>query len=387
MTITGGVARYTVRLTDAPGASPILPNTAYVIYMRPYQVFSAPGTGATMLAFMPNYVIVTTPDDIYRPTPYPTTPVLFPVENYITDQSVGVHWRMHERLGFELFIAERLSYYPTGGTLIEIPMGTREAVVAALEDVYTPLRIAYVAGEQHFHLRVDDLFPGTAYYVWARAIALDAYGMPTGPWSYWSNPVNMRTLDISPPPPPVIAPAPETTMNLFNRLNDTEYSATDPYALHILLTRIFSDFNRGLPREDGGNFVLYFRTADTSTPVEWQPFTFDSILSGDVPGVSQETQNLLASLVSEHGAINVVHGWFNWNGAWGDGYPNPMTGVRLALFNDIGIDIVAWDDGRAVTWSPSTEFQFAPREDGGNFVLYFRRRPSGGVPANIDARA
>jgi hypothetical protein len=111
-----------------------------------------------------------------------------------------------------------------------------------------------VGGEyvEYYFLRIDGLFPGTTYYVWARAFGLDEAGEIATPPSQPSNPVDMRTLDIAPPRPPSIAPAPTSLLNVYNRLNDTNYSNNEPHALNILLTRIFSDYERGTERAEAG---------------------------------------------------------------------------------------------------------------------------------------
>jgi hypothetical protein len=182
--------------------------------------------------------------------------VLHPVNEFITDQSVGVRWRVQDSTGFMLHMSERMADYPNQGQLLAPPLLTSADIEAALEDPDIPLEIRVVIVDgmevEYYFLRIEELFPDTNYYVWARAVGLYPDGTVATQPSQPSNPVDMRTLDISPPRPPSIAPAPTSLLNVYNRLNETEYSGSEPHALNILLTRIFADYEMGTPRADGG---------------------------------------------------------------------------------------------------------------------------------------
>lgn len=244
-TVTEGVARFNVVSAHAPGGA-LRENTTYIVFIRPYRIF--PG-GTRMTALYPSFVIGSTPSEVDRPVATPTTPVLHPVPEFITDHSVGVRWRVQSDMGFELVIAERLGEYPDGGRFVDPCLMSQECIDTALADTDIMFEIRDVGGVPYYHLRIEGLFPATTYYVWARATALDSEGNAVGDSSQWSNPVDMRTLDIQPPPPPGLAPAGSAQLDLFNRLNNTQHSVNDPHALHLILTRILRD---NTPREDAG---------------------------------------------------------------------------------------------------------------------------------------
>jgi hypothetical protein len=245
---SGGSGAFNVTQVHAPAAGGLQENTAYVIFIRTYEIT----TEGIKISYFPNFVIGNTISNVVRPIPDPTTPVLHPVPEFISDQSIGVRWRVQADTGFELYIAERMAEHPAGGYLLPPPLTTQAEIDAALADPNIPFDIRDVNGVPYYHLRIDNLFPGTTYYVWARAFGLNPDGEVATPPSQPSNPVDMRTLDISPPRPPSIAPAPTSLLNVYNRLNDTNFSRSEPDALNILLTRIFSDYDMGTPRADDG---------------------------------------------------------------------------------------------------------------------------------------
>ena len=133
---------------------------------------------------------------------------------------------------------------------------------------------------------------------------------------------------------------------------------------------------------DGMGFRIRVSTTDaqnftvTSVVIEsvddiWRRFNIGAVANGAVPGVSHDTIDRIWALVSEHGYF-WYQSWFNWDSAW------ETSGVRAALYAEIGIDIQAWDYGWAVTWSDSDDFQFQQRYyDGvpqGRDITHFRIR-------------
>ena len=263
-TIEDGVARFNITNAHAPNPGGLRPNTAYVIFIRTYEITPA----GVKISYFPNFVMGNTQTEIYRPIPDPTTPVLFPVHDLVTDQTIGVRWRVQDSMGFRLRIAERLAEHPGGGVVLTPPLLTQADIDAALADPDVPLWIDYVrvrvGGTQtapiydevpFYFLRIDGLFPGTLYHVWATAYALNEEGMVASPPSQPSNPVDLRTLDITPPRPPGLSPAPTALLDVYNRLNDARYNSQEPNALNLLLTRIIADYQLGTERSDTGTAV------------------------------------------------------------------------------------------------------------------------------------
>ncbi|MDR0271735.1 MAG: hypothetical protein LBI27_00245 [Clostridiales bacterium] len=251
-TIAAGMGSYTVSSAHAPNRGALRPNKNYVIFIRPYEMTSE----GLKVSYYPTFVVGGTVTHGIRPIPDPTTPVLFPVEEFITDSSIGVRWRVQDNVGFELDLSERMPEYPNSGFLLPPPLTTQAEIDEALNDPDIPFEIRTMVQNgvevPFYFLRIDGLFPDTTYYVWAYAYGLDENGeVATNP-SQPSNPVDMRTLDILPPRPPSIAPAPSSLLNIYNRLNDTEYKADEPTALNILLTRIFADMETGAERAESG---------------------------------------------------------------------------------------------------------------------------------------
>ena len=224
-------------------------NTSYVIFVRPYTTIGA----NTLRAAFPTFVIGTTVDDPYRPVPDPTTPVLHEVPEYTRRDRVAVRWRVQSDMIYELRISHFFTDYYSGGTVIPISFENITDALAGqnveLEEPRAVLFVREVNGVPYFHLRIYERFPGTLYYVWARAIGVDSQGNVATPPSLPSNPVDIRTLDIEPPPPPrSFARAPQNLLNTFNRYNDTEYESDEPYAMTLSWMRILADL-----RDDDGN--------------------------------------------------------------------------------------------------------------------------------------
>ncbi|MCL1845620.1 MAG: hypothetical protein FWF77_06935 [Defluviitaleaceae bacterium] len=224
-------------------------NTPYIIFVRPYVTIG----GRQIRAAYPTFVVGTTVDDPYRPVPDPTTPVLIPVPEYTRRDRVAVRWRVQSDMIYELRISHFFSDYPDRG--ISIPLSFEDVTnvldgrTVELEEPRAIFFMREVEGIPYFFLRIYERFPGTQYYIWARAASVDAVGAVSSEWSQWSNPVDIRTNDIEPPPPPrSFARAPQGLLNTFNRYNDTEYQSDEPYALTLSWMRILADL-----RDDDGN--------------------------------------------------------------------------------------------------------------------------------------
>jgi peptidoglycan hydrolase-like protein with peptidoglycan-binding domain len=249
--VINGVVHYTVRRTENPGGG-IEDNTAYVIYVMPYEVFQH-GSGRQWIAYLPSYVIVTTPDDRDREVAPPTVPVLHPYlgERFTTRTSVGVRWRVQGRVcpdtGLPIDIFTDLHWseswldHPDGGTTVYW-----EDIAEAILDRNDPSRIApYPNPDSPLYIfyRIPGLFVDTMHFVWATAFNADGVEAPAP-----SNPANIRTLNIEPPlPPRALGRASDALLTTFNRVNGTEYNNRDAEALHISFLRGWDDLDSSIP--------------------------------------------------------------------------------------------------------------------------------------------
>ncbi|MCL2840518.1 MAG: hypothetical protein FWE05_07055 [Defluviitaleaceae bacterium] len=224
-----GIMRH--RFTNMIAAGAIQPNTTYVVLMRPVE-----SRNYGLHAFYPSYTIITTPDDSEAATPTPTTPVLFPHVPIGMDH-ITVRWRRQSGIQYELRWSENLSDYPTGGTLIAWEDIEGEYVLYP-----DPTAGPFMA------LTIDGLFLDTRHYVWARAVNADDVT------SGWSNPVDMRTLDISPPAPPItLGLAGQNLLDRYNRENDGEYRSVEAEAITVSWSRIIADMRNGDEKATGGS--------------------------------------------------------------------------------------------------------------------------------------
>ncbi|MCL2356222.1 MAG: hypothetical protein FWC70_03535 [Defluviitaleaceae bacterium] len=243
--VENGVAGFTV--------TGLAENTPYIIFMRPYVTIG----GRQIRAAYPTFVVGTTV--ITRPPviPDPTTPVLIEVPRYTRRDRLGVKWRVQADMIYNIHLSHFFTDYPqggraSGGTVIPLSYEDIQAALdgetVTLEDPRAVLNVQMVDGTRYFHLRVYERFPGTVYHIWAYAMGVDSEGnVATNP-SHPSNPVDIRTLDIEPPPPPrSFSRAPQNLLTIFNRYNDTEYEADEPYAMTLSWMRIIADL-----RDDDG---------------------------------------------------------------------------------------------------------------------------------------
>ena len=243
MEVTNNVARFDVTSFHSPNVGTLRPNTSYVIFIRSYQEFP---NGERRVSFYPAYVIGTTPPDIEEQIPTPTTPILFPVPEFTTRRNIGVRWRVQDSMIYEIRWSEFMRDYTDGGTLI-----TWEEIQEAFDDEDNPSGIRLVNGVPYYFLRIDYLFPYTLHHVWARAIGVDSSGTIQGDSSQWSNPVDIRTLDIEPPAPPRnLNRANFGLVDFYNRMNETTYDNREPNSLMISFMRIFADLHLETERDD-----------------------------------------------------------------------------------------------------------------------------------------
>jgi hypothetical protein len=227
------------------------PNTAYIVFFQPY---TTDNVGVQRLSFRPNYVIVTVPDIFDPSVPRPTTPVLFPGDP-ATDSTVSVRWRLQggdnpnpqTQMRFELRWSESILAHPNNTGFVHLSWDDMTALWQSSTNPDGQKRFVNTGGNQYHHFTIENLFPDTAHYVWIRAYNADNI------FSGWSNPIDIRTREITIPHPPGLGLVNRSHLNAHNLANDTDYAPIEPNAIFLLLTRTISDYRLfNLPRAAGG---------------------------------------------------------------------------------------------------------------------------------------
>jgi hypothetical protein len=240
------------------GGTTIQPNTTYVIFVLPIDIF-LPGRQEGWDAFMPNFIIVTTPDYIEQVPPVPTVPILHAVHELTTRSSVVVRWALiggvtdeawpvPTGMRWQLHWSETWLDHPdasggatSGGTLI-----TWEEIMEKLRD---PENLNSRIYDGYIFIEIPGLFVDTPHYIWGYAMQALPGTLTSAP----SNPVAIRTLPLAPPAMPrSLMPATAGLLNTFNQQNDTEYSRDESDALTIIFRRIWADMYTGAERADSG---------------------------------------------------------------------------------------------------------------------------------------
>ncbi|MDR2648162.1 MAG: fibronectin type III domain-containing protein [Clostridiales bacterium] len=217
---------FTVSLEDMPQKGGLSPNTAYVVYFRPYIVRDGKKN-----AYFPTYVITTT-TDVQPPLDItPTVPILEAVGR--TDVSITIRWLYTPELIYELGYSENSTDYPDKGVIIP------------WETISQTGKVTRENEKTYLNYTIADLFPDTEYHIWIRSAA-DNVLDPA--YSAWSNPISMRTEDILPPAPPQgLSPADEEHVNYYNKANDKMYAPIGETYLILEWMRNQSD----IPADDG----------------------------------------------------------------------------------------------------------------------------------------
>jgi hypothetical protein len=146
--------------------------------------------------------------------------VLFP--DKATDHSLRFYWEFIEPLEYEIAYSERLIDYSGNG--IPVPWNVIEP------QIELPENREERDGKLYVYFTLEGLFPETEYYIWIKARNPNT-GMES---PSWSNPITMRTLEIQPPPAPVLVPANPYFINEYNKQNDTNYAPMEENALNIM---------------------------------------------------------------------------------------------------------------------------------------------------------
>ena len=207
-----GITRRFTITTDASNAA-LTPDTTYAIFFRPFNAPLAQENDPAAWSWWPSFLTGTTV--AYRDgiVVQPTVPILRPY-------TAGDTWLRFDLRPFatELEYEFMISELPAFGSAWSID----PAMVSGAE--------IGVHAWQRFE--AAGLFPDTNYYIWARAVGVDADGNAL--YSAWSNPISMRTLPIRTPlPPRGLGLASTLNVGIINLENDTEFARVEENALII----------------------------------------------------------------------------------------------------------------------------------------------------------
>jgi len=224
---TGAIAReYIVNKSHNPASTPLKEGTPYLVFLRPY--FES--EQGDKLAYYPSYVTATTLINRGAVDITPTVPILEAVPP-AGDMSLTVRWRYVSELSYEMRIDDAFKNYPNGGNAI-----SSEDIVEKGE-----LKKDEATGETYMYYTISNLFPDNMYYIWIRSISENATGAVV---SDWSNPLEMKTADIAPPPPPSgLGFASKFSLNLYNQENGTKLLSSDVGYLVVEWLRLSADVN------------------------------------------------------------------------------------------------------------------------------------------------
>ncbi len=210
--------RYVVDEEQAPEPGELSPNTAYVIYMRTYDIDSE---GNKIYAYNPSYVVGNTID---TPTGIIVTPPAQVVEAVSsTDTSITVRWEYSDAFEYTLRYSSKTSDYPDGGNEIDNTFIKENGVLKTEGD------------KTYIYLTINDLFPETTYYVWVNAAN-------SGQVSDWSAPATVTTLELETPKTPSgLGPIGESNLKIINESNGFKYEPIGEDYIIIEWNRLYKD--------------------------------------------------------------------------------------------------------------------------------------------------
>ena len=230
-----GTREYKVTAGHNPAESPLSEGMPYVIFVRPYFATEQ----GDKLAYYPSYVTSTTLINRGDMDITPTVPVLEAVPP-ATDTSLTVRWRYASTLAYELRVDEALKNYPDGGRVID-----NEEILANGKT-----KNDEATGELYMYYTIENLFPETMYYIWIRSSVENEAGTVV---SNWSNALEMKTAELSAPPPPNgLGLASKYSLNLYNQENETKLVSSDVGYLIVEWLRISADMNNKATGEASG---------------------------------------------------------------------------------------------------------------------------------------
>lgn len=172
----------------------LLPDTPYVIALWPFII--DPGNDVILPAFEPANIVAATVSDPPDVIVVPTVPTLFPIAEGPTWLTVG--WFSASLLDYELYLGDLMLKFPLDydiGPTAPYPVTlTREFIRENVVETqrFNPISGAY---ERFLEFTFHHLFPETPYYIWIRAFSGELA-------SDFGSPINMRTTEMEPPPPP-----------------------------------------------------------------------------------------------------------------------------------------------------------------------------------------
>lgn len=198
---------YKVIQQHSPTDGPLIENTAYVIFFRPYIIKDGKKN-----AYYPNYVTGTTLSDRDVIPTVPVVPTIDIVSS--TETSITVRWNYAQALQYELKFSDKMTDYPQGGTVIKD------------EEIMKTAEIKTENEKTYLYYTVEGLFPKTLYYFWVRSYSTTN---PQGTtYSLWSNPASGYTEDVEIPiPPRGLWLATKEYVDIYNKENDTKYVNRD----------------------------------------------------------------------------------------------------------------------------------------------------------------
>jgi hypothetical protein len=201
-------------------------NTAYVIFVRPYLNMN----GQRLYAYFPNFIMGTTLSDRPPIDIVPTIPLINLHD--ITDQTATLRWEYSKELIYELRWSDILSQYPSAGNAI------------SWAEIEEGMWVREENGREFAYFTVTGLFPQTQYFFWLRAGGRGTQGQII--YSGWSNPVNGTTRNIQPPlPPDGLGLASLESLNIYNRINDTQIQRIEHNYMVIEWMRDARDVGEG----------------------------------------------------------------------------------------------------------------------------------------------
>lgn len=218
--------------------------TSYLIILWPYITASS----GQLIAMAPANIIGTTQGVRGDVDITPTVPVLYYYPNKTDATSITVYWPYLPELMYELHYDEVLPADRNQGIIVthDMIMENNRPYMETVNGVETEV-IAYT---------IENLFPETMYYAWVKAYIINPSGNRRD--SDWSNEVAVRTLEIAPPDPPTgLGLVGENNLDVFNKLNNLNYTPTDFNYLILEWVRVYKDRSATNPDTNGIGEVIF----------------------------------------------------------------------------------------------------------------------------------
>ena len=205
-------------------------NTTYAIFFRP---FNPSPQAEARNAWWPSFLVGTTQAAQYPIEIEPTVPILWPYQ-------AGDTWLWFNLRPYSPPVTHefRISEFPD----FETSWVFNETPGIQFNDP--------ASGQPSRRFGATLLFPDTTYYIWARAIGIDAEGNPVP--GRWSNPITMRTAPLRTPlPPRGLGIASAGNVNIINMENETQFAPIDHDSMIITWMPKPGDDNLPIEMQDG----------------------------------------------------------------------------------------------------------------------------------------